>query len=562
MAAEFQVNLSGNLVEVLDKQTKKLDGHAEGTKHAEKALVGLETELGKVGGSIRGVGVDLEALHHGGSLFTFDIAEGATSILETFAKLGEVVFELAEKFVDLAKEIVGAAGAAEDLNLAVKLDVGVEGGEEVEKLVASFKGTRFNDKTLKNALLPILEESGDEHREQFDSLLTAATDVATRRNTGGAGAAAALGALRSIEIMPQKLRGSLTELGIKQKDYYSDLGDLMGISAETAEKQTKAGKIKAQTLLSVALNQIAEREGGALGNATNEGSKTLGSTLARLGQLKENLFEKLAESPGMKSVQHVLDHFLALMEGDAGDKLLQRIDLVIKSLADVLTDDTIDGFINKVMGFVEDLTGPTGINTVTNGFKGVLAVVEGVGSAMSAIVRSVERMTSGMQSLLGLTETGRSMMGQGQEDKVASVKGQLASKVNQVASSGLSDDESLGLKYRIAQQFGMKTEDITHMVDALNGGNAELDRNLSRTVPKMAKGGVVSRPTLAMIGEAGPEAVVPLGKMGGDGPSMGELHLHFSGDIDPADGDEFGRRIVVELKKFFESSGAALGARV
>ena len=34
---------------------------------------------------------------------------------------------------------------------------------------------------------------------------------------------------------------------------------------------------------------------------------------------------------------------------------------------------------------------------------------------------------------------------------------------------------------------------------------------------KMAKGGIVTRPTLAMIGEAGPEAVIPLGRGGGMG---------------------------------------------
>jgi len=36
-------------------------------------------------------------------------------------------------------------------------------------------------------------------------------------------------------------------------------------------------------------------------------------------------------------------------------------------------------------------------------------------------------------------------------------------------------------------------------------------------IPALAKGGVVSRPTLALIAEAGPEAVVPLSKMGGMG---------------------------------------------
>jgi hypothetical protein len=38
-----------------------------------------------------------------------------------------------------------------------------------------------------------------------------------------------------------------------------------------------------------------------------------------------------------------------------------------------------------------------------------------------------------------------------------------------------------------------------------------------RQLPAMATGGIVSRPTVAMIGEAGPEAVVPLNQMGGMG---------------------------------------------
>ena len=33
-------------------------------------------------------------------------------------------------------------------------------------------------------------------------------------------------------------------------------------------------------------------------------------------------------------------------------------------------------------------------------------------------------------------------------------------------------------------------------------------------IPFLAKGGIVTSPTLAMIGEAGPEAVVPLNQMG------------------------------------------------
>lgn len=41
-----------------------------------------------------------------------------------------------------------------------------------------------------------------------------------------------------------------------------------------------------------------------------------------------------------------------------------------------------------------------------------------------------------------------------------------------------------------------------------------------KVIPGMAKGGMVTGPTLAMIGEAGPEVVVPLNKMGGMGTTV------------------------------------------
>jgi hypothetical protein len=42
-------------------------------------------------------------------------------------------------------------------------------------------------------------------------------------------------------------------------------------------------------------------------------------------------------------------------------------------------------------------------------------------------------------------------------------------------------------------------------------------------IPMLANGGIVTGPTLAMIGEAGPEAVIPLdrmGQMGGGGTNV------------------------------------------
>ena len=49
------------------------------------------------------------------------------------------------------------------------------------------------------------------------------------------------------------------------------------------------------------------------------------------------------------------------------------------------------------------------------------------------------------------------------------------------------------------------------------------------SIPMLAAGGIVTRPTLAMIGEAGPEAVIPLGRGGGFGGRGDVYHFHFTG---------------------------------
>ena len=48
----------------------------------------------------------------------------------------------------------------------------------------------------------------------------------------------------------------------------------------------------------------------------------------------------------------------------------------------------------------------------------------------------------------------------------------------------------------------------------MGGGGGEGSASSVIEIPKMASGGIVNSPTLAMIGEAGPEAVIPLSRMG------------------------------------------------
>ena len=61
-------------------------------------------------------------------------------------------------------------------------------------------------------------------------------------------------------------------------------------------------------------------------------------------------------------------------------------------------------------------------------------------------------------------------------------------------------------------------------------------------MPELARGGIVSKPTLAMIGEKGPEAVVPLGR-GGAGMT---INLTINGDINGF--DEFSEKVTSVIR--------------
>src|SRR5690606_19691241 len=62
-------------------------------------------------------------------------------------------------------------------------------------------------------------------------------------------------------------------------------------------------------------------------------------------------------------------------------------------------------------------------------------------------------------------------------------------------------------------------------------------------IPALAAGGIVTRPTLARVGEAGPEAVVPLDRGG-----IGGVYVHIE-RMEVQDGRDFGRRLDEELRR-------------
>jgi hypothetical protein len=87
----------------------------------------------------------------------------------------------------------------------------------------------------------------------------------------------------------------------------------------------------------------------------------------------------------------------------------------------------------------------------------------------------------------------------------------------------------------------------TRLESQKGAGFAALDQ-----IPALADGGIVTGPTLALIGEAGPEAVVPLDRMGSMGG--GDVNIYVQG-ADP-------NAVVDALKRYMRTSGGSVPIRV
>jgi hypothetical protein len=80
------------------------------------------------------------------------------------------------------------------------------------------------------------------------------------------------------------------------------------------------------------------------------------------------------------------------------------------------------------------------------------------------------------------------------------------------------------------------------------GGN-ETTPGGGLAIPKMAEGGIVNSPTLALIGEAGPEAVVPLDRMN----TGGGVTVNVTGGLSTS--AEIGQAVVNALRAYSRSAG-------
>jgi len=107
--------------------------------------------------------------------------------------------------------------------------------------------------------------------------------------------------------------------------------------------------------------------------------------------------------------------------------------------------------------------------------------------------------------------------------------------------------------------FNKVIDKINDFINKVNDGlgfsffGIDIDPPNIPNLPRLAKGGIVTQPTRALIGESGPEAIIPLSRAG---DNLGQTNINLTVNAGlGTDGASVGRQIVDELRKFQRSNG-------
>jgi len=101
------------------------------------------------------------------------------------------------------------------------------------------------------------------------------------------------------------------------------------------------------------------------------------------------------------------------------------------------------------------------------------------------------------------------------------------------AVGGLAGDIANSIKRALVDMINGVIQQLNDAIpDSIGWGPVSFDISPNPIPPiALAKGGIVTKPTLALLGEHGDEAVIPLGRGVGMGGGTTEIHMHVQGSI-------------------------------
>ena len=418
-------------------------------------------------------------------------------------------------------------------------------GKGINKAIKQFKQLETTSEkaqfAIKKAAIPaaaalggLAVALGDATRAAMEDQQEQAALALTLQNVTGAGAAQTAQVEKQISAMSRAsgvadteyrkalealVRGT-KDVGIAMNDMnlVMDISTATGMdSASVADALAKAyqGNFKALRSLSpemstmikegASLNEVMDVLGGTFGGATAKNAETAAGKMAILknsiGETKESIGAALL--PVLEAVLPVLNKFA--MWAQDNPKAFLAIAAAIGAIAAAIV--------------------VTNIAMALNPFSLIAAGVALLVVALVAAYNKFEWFRDGINAI------------------VNTVIGFFAGMVNAAigaVNAIISAYNSIPLLPDIPKAPTVPVPQL---------GKQAPSAVVAKKIPRLAEGGIVSSPTLALIGEAGPEAVVPLDRMN----TGGGVTVNVTGGLSTS--AEIGQAVVNALRAYSRSAG-------
>ena len=463
--------------------------------------VSMGKALGGVGKQAKSADAAFKNLSRGATVAFAAIAGAATLAVKAAMEDQAAAVQLAQTLKNTMGATKGQTAAVEDYISKMTLATGV------------------SDNDLRPAYQRLI--SSTKSYEKTQSLMSLAMDISFSKSiplvdVTNALAKASEGNVNALK----KLKISLPEVGKTQAQYSSKLGIVDG-KLQMVTKQTKAAT--KETLSFGKLQAYLTK--------TFKGSTDVAlATSAQKMKIFNNGMQELQETIGYALLPTVNKFLKRLPE--ILDYLTRNKDTIIKVGTAILA---LSGFIIgvnaalKVFYALQSVKMFAGLIARWMGFATVVET-EAVGMAAAGTAVNIA-WAPFLLTILGIAAAfaGIKLV----TDKLIANREALLNK----------GDKNLGSD--LNKLYGMTPERLA----ALNKPSE------MKAMPRMAKGGIVTRATSLIAGEAGPEAIIPLNKMGMMG---GSINIHVAGSIIAE--KDFILKVRNELAQLLRRGGAPISA--
>jgi hypothetical protein len=309
----------------------------------------------------------------------------------------------------------------------------------------------------------------------------------------------------------------------------------LGLSAQQAMRIADAGG-----LVRKGLNDTKD---GATG-AKKEVESFAAALKDKLSEAVDTAKEKLADAQGefndfatrvSDAVKGALDFNAALEAGDYGFKgFLDALRDQVRGVVEYSTNlgKALEmGLSQDALGYVMDAGNVAGAEIALELVKGGQAAIDETNALVDAAQRAADKV--GIQAAERWYKTG--------VDQAQFIVNGLEAELTKLTPKLMAKMDEIAAKLKRSVNIDVT---VTERVNRIVAG-------VTSSIPKMADGGIVTGPTLAMIGEAGPEAVIPLSQMGNMGGSG--VTINVAGGLSTS--AEIGQSVVNALRAYSRTAG-------